>query len=808
MYWKVRAKSNQLKLGDANTKYYHTCASIRRNRNIISAIKDVSNSILSHPKDIEECFTAAFKSRFLANASCRVDSDIDLELLSPIISEEDNEQLCATVTMTEVKEAVFDLAPDKASGPDGFTPFFYQKYWSLGAFVPERLIQDNILLAHEVFHSFKNKKGREGWVAIKLDMEKAYDRLEWSYVLACLRKLGFCEKWVSWVEQCITTVSFSVPVNGIPGDMFCPSRGIRQGDPLSPYIFILCAEMLARLLFQASIEAPKLIGVTLGHSRCNIPFLTFADDTMIFAKAKMESCTAIKSILEKYCLMSGNYLGCPLVSGKVTNSSFSLIQERVSAQLTKWRANSLSQAGRTVLIQSNLASKASFQMQSFSLPPHILSSLDKSYRNFLWNKDLESKAPNLIGWNKVCIPKKMSGLGLIKAKINNQALQLKLLWKLIRMPDNLWVKLVTQKYLKRETLFTYQPKTNVSWQWRKLMALRAPFKRGLRWIVGDGKAISFWDDNWVYESPISERCLPRPNFEHLKVSFFISDSGNWNFDLLRQFVPMNVVKDIGSIFLPSNRVEDKIVWGLTADGEYSVQSGARLLQEDAHHLFISCPYSQDVFAHTSELSTHASIPRMDNSSCFIEYVCNLKRVNSVKDISFIAIVWWFIWYARNNIIFRQHSISTGALGSMIKSFIHNWEQANKGLNLDSTTSSISNKVANKRPHRTNISWVLPPINYVKINFDGSKTIDGRTAYGFVIRDSEGNLLLSGASQIAQHQSVLVAEAWGLREGILACLFRVKNIIIEGDNMSVIRLLNEFGKSRGLSKLLLLILKKI
>ena len=134
--------------------------------------------------------------------------------------------------------------------------------------------------------------------------------------------------------------------------------------------------MLARLLFQASIEAPRLVGVTLGHSRCNIPFLTFANDTMIFAKAKMESCTAIKSILDKYCHMSGqlvnfhksafqctsntseelissfqrvlqmphtdslgNYLGCPIVSGKVTNSSFSLIQERVSAQLSKWRAN-------------------------------------------------------------------------------------------------------------------------------------------------------------------------------------------------------------------------------------------------------------------------------------------------------------------------------------------------------------------------------------------------------------------------------------------------------------------------------------
>ena len=90
-------------------------------------------------------------------------------------------------------------------------------------------------------------------------MEKAYDRLEWPYIMETFRRLGFCEKWISWMHQCITTVSFSVLVNGIPGEMFIPSRGIRQGDPLSPYIFILCAELLARQLFQASGPETRLV---------------------------------------------------------------------------------------------------------------------------------------------------------------------------------------------------------------------------------------------------------------------------------------------------------------------------------------------------------------------------------------------------------------------------------------------------------------------------------------------------------------------------------------------------------------------
>lgn len=116
-----------------------------------------------------------------------------------------------------------------------------------------------------------------------------------------LAQLGFDARWICWIRECITTASFSVLVNGIPGTSFSPSRGIRQGDPLSPYLFILCAELLARNLSIANTQREKLIGVSVGHSRIGIPFLTFADDTMIFAKATDASCLLIREILDKYC---------------------------------------------------------------------------------------------------------------------------------------------------------------------------------------------------------------------------------------------------------------------------------------------------------------------------------------------------------------------------------------------------------------------------------------------------------------------------------------------------------------------------
>lgn len=87
-----------------------------------------------------------------------------------------------------------------------------------GAFVPERDIQDNILLAHEIFPSFRSKKGKGGWIAIKLDMENAYDRLEWNFIFTILEKFSFNEKWVGWIKKCITTTSFFALVNNIPGE--------------------------------------------------------------------------------------------------------------------------------------------------------------------------------------------------------------------------------------------------------------------------------------------------------------------------------------------------------------------------------------------------------------------------------------------------------------------------------------------------------------------------------------------------------------------------------------------------------------
>ena len=98
---------------------------------------------------------------------------------------------------------------------------------------------------------FKNMKGKKVWVALKVDMKKAYDRIQWDFQFNALHKLGFHSKWVELIKACISTVSYSVIVNDNVCGFFTSTRGIRQGDPLSPYLFILCMEILTRTLRKA-----------------------------------------------------------------------------------------------------------------------------------------------------------------------------------------------------------------------------------------------------------------------------------------------------------------------------------------------------------------------------------------------------------------------------------------------------------------------------------------------------------------------------------------------------------------------------
>lgn len=397
------------------------------------------------------------------------------------------------------------------------------------AFLPGRLLAENVLLETEIVEGYSRKNiGPRGM--LKVELRKAFDSVKWEFIIATLRALHFPALFITWIEQCITTPQFSVSVNGQTSGYFKSSRGLRQGDPISPYLFVLAMEVFSRLM--KSSFAAGFINFHPRTEDLDISHLMFADDIMVFFDGSSSSLQGVSDTMDLFASWSGlkmncektqlftaglepadsafmlnsgfaigslpiRYLGLPLMSRKLRVSEFSSLTDKMVSKFKSWAGSSLSFAGRLQLIKSVIYGLFNFWASTFILPTACIKKMESLCARFLWTGSTDSFHGAKVAWADVCYPKSEGGLGLRRLGIWNSTLCLKLVWLLFSGSGSLWVAWHRFHHIKRKSFWALPESVRLSWNWKCLLRLRHIAEPFVECKLGNGQHASFWFDNWT-----------------------------------------------------------------------------------------------------------------------------------------------------------------------------------------------------------------------------------------------------------------------------------------------------------------------
>ena len=284
-------------------------------------------------------------------------------------------------------------------------------------------------------------------MAVKLDMSKAYDRVEWSFIEKVKEKTGFHEKWIQLIMQCITTVSYSMIINGSVHGCIFPTRGLRQGDPLSPYLFLLCVDGFSSLIKDAA-RNQMLSGISICRGCSMVTHLFFANDSLLFCKATNQECHKLIEILGLYEVASGQkvnaekfsvffshntpqekrcevlnilgpmqdirhskYLGLSSIIGRSKTKVFAKMKEKVGRKLAGWKGKLLSIGGKEILIKAVTQMVLTYTMSCFLIPKGLCEEIKGMIRKFWWGQRQEESKIVWVSWEKMCKSKSNGGMG-------------------------------------------------------------------------------------------------------------------------------------------------------------------------------------------------------------------------------------------------------------------------------------------------------------------------------------------------------------------------------------------------------------
>lgn len=401
------------------------------------------------------------------------------------------------------------------------------------AFIKERLLMEIVLLATEIIKDY-HKEDISPRCAMMIDISKAFDSVQWSFLLNTLKALGLPERFIHWISLCITTASFSVHVNGELAGYFKSKRGLRQGCSLSPYLFVICMNVLSKMIDEAAVKGkigyhPKCKNIDLTH-------LCFADDLMVFGDGTTRSIEEILRVFDAFDKMSGlkislekstlflagvttqkqeeiihhlpfatgnlpiRYLGLPLLTKNMTVLDYLPLIEKIRKKIGSWTGRFLSYAGRLQLIKSVITSLTNFWMAAFRLPSSCVKEIERLCSAFLWSGPDLNNRKEKVAWVDICKPKQEGGLGIRSLKETNLVSCLKLIWRIFSS-NSVWVNWIKIYLIRKGSLWTVKDNTQAgSWMWRKLLKYREVAKCLYRVEVKNGQKASFWHETCMVAS--------------------------------------------------------------------------------------------------------------------------------------------------------------------------------------------------------------------------------------------------------------------------------------------------------------------
>jgi len=676
-------------------------------------------------------------------------------------------------------------------------------------FVEGRSIQDNVLLAFELIQ-YIDKRCRGSNVVVKLDMMKAFDRVSWPFLRAVLNKFGFPIAFTNLVMNNLAATRLSILINGVSCGFFQPTRGVKQGDPLSPMLFILISEALSRSLI-LKMGTGILSPYSTGLNCPTVTHLAFADDIVIFANGSSNSLKTLVETLKQYQAGSGQsinftksffvtskhcsgrraatmsrilgmqrsslpfrYLGVNLFRGRNRLFYHQRLLENVDEKLQSWHRKLLSPGGRLILIKHVLSTIPLYTMASIMLPSQIVKALESKLARFFWGTNDGKPKRHWAAWRKFCLPREEGGLGVRCLSTVQRTYSAKLYFNFKR-GGSLWSDFMHARYPEDSS------RHSDSLTWRRMQEVAVFVEENTVQAAGDLVWMPSTYGKFCFSSAYD--CL-RP-----KAGSTLSSSCIWGggippkvsilmWKLLRRLLPFPDVIERFGFCVPS-------VCPFCLGASASLE-----------HCLLLCDRVQQIWQHFGwifglSMSNASSV----RATCHIWWLFSSPN-SAVGCLARLlpSLILWQLWVSYNESI---HNGSTFSILGTIKRIKHESMliSLSRPIHCRDTSDSVlisQGLIArfSATPRKTTIwiKWLAPPSGRLKLNTDAILSANG-AAGGACLRDSHG-FLVAGLCFPLAASSALEAETLALRFALHWCELTAKTpSLVEVDSICLARIVN-------------------